>query len=981
MVVIHGDNEIHPDPLGDLMLDLIWDKMSEEPHIDFKLTIDISQQSDFAKLAKHIFAMANKGSGWILFGFLDKKKKIIPVGLDERIQIDQAQLQEKFNSFSSEKIELGFRLFERHVEEKGVILAKQFAVVYVPPSTSVLKPIKDGIYIKDGKRKYAFRRNDVLTRRGTQSIVANDKEHREIEKRIKLDQHRMSLLTGRPDQVEEVIFGNLLKVLEIPKTVYTVRIETDDFPLSRTGDKPFTKQGRRLHSFCRFDEHKLQDYIVPDSQEKIDTEILVQSDDGRNLITHLLNIEATAAMKKKRMVLDSESRPRALFYTCKDEVCYEGWGDGSSRKPRKVVRKFYVSQVTSYRWRHWSVSLQFQWINNQYYLKVEPSIVLTNDGVTPVHNLIDGTAITRLLRLRYNSSYHNDLKFWRSKLPKDEFGHIVFGQVITEDENGEILTENRITISSEFIRAYMDIGIDGDTPAKEQKEGPLAFDRESVGTEFKSQFIEEPKLLFGGQREEEDPRIGLKYFGPYHAKDEEPIGQVRLGIIGTGSGREVAKNIIDLLGQEIACPSENKFLFPSYPGFNTDSPVNCQFKYSNSWNETITQSEVDRIISIQSVHERIHAAVELYHDKVKSIAIEDNRPDVILCIVPDAIDDYCGISKKTRWAKRPRYTKEEKDFAKAKEEGQTTLVDFDFAEPDLRSFDLHDAIKGAVMDYGIPVQLLIERNGRAILDYPRRADLVQNPATFSWNFSTAMYYKANGKPWRLAKLEQDTCYVGIAFYSRRDDPLGNLKASMAQVFTHSGDGFVLQGAKVEVDKKSKEVHLQKDSAFDLLNRAIETYTLKSRTKPARVVIHKLSRFNSDERQGFLNAIGRASADFISIGRVHGFRFVRTGKYPVLRGTMIKINEKQCLLYTSGYIPRLRTYPGPRVPRPLLLDLDCDSEMDFVASEILKLTKINWNTSSFGDKLPITIIFPEKVGAVLSEIPEGKEVQGHYRFYM
>ena len=56
-------------------------------------------------------------------------------------------------------------------------------------------------------------------------------------------------------------------------------------------------------------------------------------------------------------------------------------------------------------------------------------------------------------------------------------------------------------------------------------------------TTFLADYIEEPDLVFGSQREEKDPRIGLKYHGPYHySSEKEPSpSQIRVGIVGDGN--------------------------------------------------------------------------------------------------------------------------------------------------------------------------------------------------------------------------------------------------------------------------------------------------------------------------------------------------------------------------------------------------------------------------------------------------------------
>ena len=83
---------------------------------------------------------------------------------------------------------------------------------------------------------------------------------------------------------------------------------------------------------------------------------------------------------------------------------------------------------------------------------------------------------------------------------------------------------------------------------------------------------------------------------------------------------------------------------------------------------------------------------------------------------------------------------------------------------------------------------------------------------------------------------------------------------------------------------------------------------------------------------------------------------------------------------------MRTYPGSRVPEPLLITRIGDSELFEVCKEIVGLTKLNWNTTAFATVLPITLAFAKKVGAVLSELDPNeldptKGLPDHYRFYM
>jgi len=507
-------------------------------------------------------------------------------------------------------------------------------------------------------------------------------------------------------------------------------------------------------------------------------------------------------------------------------------------------------------------------------------------------------------------------------------------------------------------------------------------------TKIHVSYIEEPDLIFGRKGEEKDPRLGLKHFGPYFSTEEEipsPM-TIRVGIIGTGRTITLTKRIINLLKTEIKSNKENRWLYPDYPGFRHDNEIKCEFINSDRWNETITTSEVKKVLNKADLNERIAVGSDLFVEKIEKITLEDSWPQVIICAIPLEIEEYCGISEKTRGAKKPKPTALEKEIAELQKKGQTFLqdwiVDVNIEKP-AKSFDFRNALKGKAMRYNIPTQILRESTCRSILEYPdSKYRNKQGPAAFAWNFSTGLYYKAHGRPWRLAKLTIGTCYVGVSFYRNLRNPNLNLETSMAQIFTHSGEGFVLRGSDVTVDEETRQPRLTETQAYDLLADSIKKYTKKVGNPPNRVVVHKTSLFSEEEKSGFDKAIGDLKKDYVTISKNTDLRFLRTGKYPVLRGTMILLTPNQCLLYTSGYIPRIRTYPGLRVPRPLLITHEGDSEIKLICSEILGLTKLDWNTTVFSKQLPITLGFAQSVGKVLSEIPPDiTELKDHYRFYM
>ncbi|MHB8634009.1 MAG: argonaute/piwi family protein [Thermoplasmatota archaeon] len=496
--------------------------------------------------------------------------------------------------------------------------------------------------------------------------------------------------------------------------------------------------------------------------------------------------------------------------------------------------------------------------------------------------------------------------------------------------------------------------------------------------------LQEPDLLFGAQRIEKDPRLGLGRFGPYHTSTETVATptRIRVGIVGTGQNVADTKRLLEHLSQEVKSPGANKWINPDFPGFNLDTRIACAFVTADEWNGLpITEGEIRALEVYGDANERIAACVDLYVRKIAAIKMGD-VPDILICVQPEWIEEYCGKSKETRGASTPKPTTAEKQRAKNK-----TLATWGVVEEEARAekgYDLHNALKGKSMKHGIPFQFLRGSTLAGMLDAIENGSEptgLQMPAQFAWNFCTALYYKANGKPWRLAKLTPGTCYVGVSFFRNKRSVENELQFSMAQVFTYCLEGFVIRGTEVTVDSKTKQAYMSEQQAHDLLMRAIEKYTSKSGTAPTRVVVHKTSKFSPTEKAGILRAIGTMPKDLVSFERRTGMRFLRQGNDPVLRGTTVRLTPTQHLLYTSGYIPRLRSYPGARVPEPVLLTHDGDSQFDLVCQEIMGLTKLDWNTAAFATSSPITIEFAKHVGDVLSEMVNDKELQDHYKFYM
>lgn len=426
------------------------------------------------------------------------------------------------------------------------------------------------------------------------------------------------------------------------------------------------------------------------------------------------------------------------------------------------------------------------------------------------------------------------------------------------------------------------------------------------------------------------------------------------------------------------------FLYPHFPGFNASAPFQCELVGGEIWRESLRDSEVRLACSKTDFSERVRSVIALYARGLEVLAGREPKPHVVLCCIPQGVIDSCTVRRGRdlrphRW-RSGRSARLLRQLSLFQQDAASGSEDDEFGHQNLRR-----GLKAEAMEYGLPTQLVWPRTLKVASTAEPGVPRVQDAATRAWNFTTALYHKAGGSPWRLAEVEPSVCFVGISFYKEVSADNPGMRTSMAQAFTAAGDGYVLRGNTFEWDDRAqgKSPHLTKELAANLLRDVIDLYKRQNRESlPSRIVIHKSSRFTEDELLGLEEAcevIPRK--DLIALGD-RGLQFYRTGDYPALRGTYVKFSERDLLLYTSGYVPFLRTYPGARVPQPLeVLEHHGDSPWDTVLREILALTKMNWNTADFACRDPITIAFSRRVGQILAEVPPDVKIQHEYRFYM
>lgn len=511
--------------------------------------------------------------------------------------------------------------------------------------------------------------------------------------------------------------------------------------------------------------------------------------------------------------------------------------------------------------------------------------------------------------------------------------------------------------------------------------------------------LEEPKLLFGCQFTGDDVKEAIETFGTYgtsvpglHAP------AVKIGFVGTKEGIEQTAEWIENLRHPIesvrkkeeavsfrkSTESTNSdqpgfdfgeeglsdvdgegvdvihsnILNRDFCGFNTESGFQSQIVHNSRWDCSVQKRDIDEIVG-KHVNEvaRIQKMVELFASAVKTAVAETPRPDVMIVVLPQIII----------------------------EKASSALVRGNF------HYNFRRALKAATMGCGVPIQLLQE----STVTRKKRSSL-QDLATIAWNICTALYYKADGVPWRMLGLDQDTCFIGVSFYVAEADKnsksKNEMRASVAQAFDFHGQGLVVRGRRFEWDatRRGRTPHLTTEDATILVQETLREYANRWRM-PRRVVIHKTSEFwgaehtHHNEIAGFREGIDGVSRscnmDLVAL-RPSRVRLFPEDKFPPVRGTYFEFDDLPPHLYTLGYIPYLQTYPGPYVPRPWMLSQHKgESSPKEIMREVLALTKMNINNCSYADGTPITLSFAKNVGEILKHAEDIEIIQPHYKFYM
>lgn len=564
---------------------------------------------------------------------------------------------------------------------------------------------------------------------------------------------------------------------------------------------------------------------------------------------------------------------------------------------------------------HRAVSFRLEAIAGKPHVALMPEVMVTTPDGALADREISKTVRNAVLGYQHNHVFDRDLKYWIDK----------FGNVDVPAKGGGVFRIGRVPIYAGLFEKGRS-ALPPEMQRHARQHGLVVTDAD---------------LLFSSSNgkvevRDKNPLKGLVQNRPwdYQLTTSGLSAAVEVAAICPTQDAPKLKRFLNQV-QERAEPinSERDYL-QNFPGFSQafGLPLTAPDRGQNSW------IDLDDAL----VGEGLVPAKELAHRICKALdAIRSVRPGAIATIfVP------------FRWAPYERI------------------------ETKAERFDLHHFLKAYAARHGQSTQFIREKTVVATQHCRVR-----------WWLSLALYAKALRTPWRLDCLDDETAFVGIGYSLDSGATRGNhVLLGCSHLYNARGEGLQFRLGRIEDPIiRGRNPFMSVDDARRTGETIRQLFFDAKMRLPSRVVVHKRTAFTAEEQRGLLQGLeGVPNVELIEITIEESLRYLASkishGKpeidtFPIPRGSVVVLDKNSALLWVHGATPNAsnpswKYYQGKRrIPTPLLIRrFRGQSDVTQVATEILGLSKMNWNTFDYYSRLPATLDSASaiaKVGTYLS----------------
>ena len=623
-------------------------------------------------------------------------------------------------------------------------------------------------------------------------------------------------------------------------------------------------------------------------------------------------------------------------FACAANVSTDGQSELWLNQPVKRQRQ---ANLLCYAYE--SVVVFLRRVGTTQYVVLKPSIKVLDDKGLNVPYEAAGPLKLRILGYQHNKPFNVAVNKWRNRL----FPNLK-SRIVTFDFPAGTGSSFRFRMRRSPVFAQIGLPQGGRSASISQGLRPLL--------KHKGLELSEPTLVFCGKQgtgtaTDTHPIRGMVTNRPY----DYPLTQrglassLRVGVVCPRSESTRLHTYLHKIYQRHRPSASERDYLIDYPGFQQayGLPIEIADLGAPGWIFSAEPSGNDQRAATVSVANQITTAIETL--------CSSYVPHVILVFFPQRWEHLRGY-----------YNNHER-------------------------FDVHDFVKAYAIQRGIATQFLTQ-------------DTLSDPQQCRvwWWLSLAIYVKGMRTPWVLEGLDGDTAYVGLGFSINRNAAKGtHVVLGCSHIYSSHGEGLQYRLSKIENPLfRWKNPFMSRDDARRTGETIRQLFFDAHMKLPRRVVLHKRTPFLKDEREGLLDGLGGVDTiDMVEVQADHALRYVasvtrRDGSidednYPVRRGTVIKQDNFAALLWVHGATvavnPKLRYFQGKRrIPAPLTLRRHIGATpLDQLSTEILGLSKMDWNSFDLYSKLPATLQSSGKIARIGSLLQPFGATSYDYRLFI
>ena len=494
--------------------------------------------------------------------------------------------------------------------------------------------------------------------------------------------------------------------------------------------------------------------------------------------------------------------------------------------------------------------------------------------------------------------------------------------------------------------------------------------------------IEEPFLEFGTasktdeQPFTQDPQIGLLQHGPYSLQLGQPWHppSTTLVPICADEDFDAVINALERMETFERVDDPNWYVRVDFPGY--EAAYHSKLEIVQDCNGQIIPRTVwDAALGERTPREGFRILIDALTASLTAVADSHPNATAVVFLPRDIVTQFRTLTSDFQLAK-PRKPK-----ATTTSDARQILLFEDLFDTDDDTEtlynDLRRAIKVRAMQKGLPLQILT--------DSFLNEEPSQPWAGKFWNVSCSLFCKAGGIPWRLPTAE-NIAHCGIRFGVSKDESGTKILVGVAQVFSASGELVAVRtGPASKAPKRTSEAgyFLTEEQAFELVSNAIVDYESVLGRLPDRMLIHKSSSFKDVELKGINAAKGGVrEIDLVYIKGKTPLRIMPQGGQPAARGTIVPTSDDSALLYLSGFISSETSWRGKHIPSPVeLVRFQSNRSLLDLSEEVLRLTKMNWNTTVFASRHPCTFSNATEMIGMMKELRKAETLAPQIKYYI